>query len=220
MRRGGNGDFGYRRYIGVDDVLGGLTRAESVGSIAEVYLSRGLGSTGEPKVVTGNDAAGIVHVRGVVVPVGYDRAAEAPLFTENVLQQRVVRACPHRAYAVERAHHAVGAAFFDGHFKRSEIGLAQSLLGEPRIFVGGVLSRFAYCKVLDIAVKVVALGALDDSRAELAREHGVLAEILVVTRIVDRAVKVDAGCVPALKSRRERDAALNLAHPLQELGVP
>ena len=160
-RNGGYGDD-----VGVKDILCRLTCRICRARIAEVDVCRLVGRAVQPEAVARLKTPCIVHVAGLI-PVGYYRAPEAPFAAENVGQKRVVGTCPDCAHAVERAHHAVCAAFLDAHFEGLEIELAESLLGKPGVLVVGVCARFADREVLDacdqIAGKIPNLSKLTRS---------------------------------------------------------
>ena len=65
--------------------------------------------------------------------IGGHKTGEAPLATENILQQFGIGTGPLMADVREGGHGTIGAAFLDGQLEGTQIEFAESLLAQPAV---------------------------------------------------------------------------------------
>ena len=147
---------------------------------------------------------------------------KAPLAAQHAREQRLAPAGPYRTNAVVRAHERRPAEVLHDGSERLEVGLAERLLGEPRVDAVAIDVGLPVVegKVLHVAVHARVTRAGHDVSAGLSHKERVLGVVLVVAAAKGRAVEVRARRIPAGEPALRRLLPAGKPHLPCKLRVP
>ena len=160
-----------------------------------------------------------LDVVGARAPVGHGVAVEAPLVAQQIAQQPAVLAGIHAADLVVGAHDRPGLGLAHGLFKAGEVDFAHGALVGLHADAQAAMLLIVHGEVLQARAHIAALHAPDVRRGHLARQIGILGEVLEVPAAQRRALDVraraeDDGHVLLLTQIAQR-----LTHLIEQLAV-
>ena len=126
----------------------------------------------------------VLYAKRMVVrsaPVCDHRAFEAPLVTENVLQQMLVFVGVNTVYLVVAAHNGFRAALFDGNLKTGEVDLTESSLIYHCVHCHTAKLLAVYSEMFCTGCCSCALHTADKSSCHFSGKIRILGKIFKVT---------------------------------------
>ena len=159
------------------------------------------------------------------VKVAICEALESPLATQHVGEQPAIGRAWHALNGVVRSHYGCCTSLDSLFERQQQFGAQRTLAHLHRIAVVSA-RRHAVCgKMLErtehvLAVRCLALHALNYSRTEHRSQPRVFAEALFHTRPARLASHVEHGTVAHIAALRAHLAAHSVAHAVHKVGIP
>ena len=182
----------------------------------------GLGVIGDQHAVgaAANSLVGI-HVAVHTEVVGEHEALEAPLVTQDVVEQFVTGAGPGGADVVEGGHDRLAAAVLHSDLEGLEVDLTDGLLVGPGTQHAAAVGLLVVeSEVLHVGVHAVLLSAQNSAGSHVDAQNAVLRVVLEVTAGESGTVGIHSGSVPAGHAHLVGHLADALAEVIGQIHIP
>ena len=162
-----------------------------------------------------------IHVSRIAEVVGEHEALEAPLVTQDVVEQLVTGAGPDSADIVEGGHDRLAAAVLHSDLEGLEVDLTDGLLVGPGAQHAAAVGLLVVeSEVLHVGVYAVLLSAQNGVGSHVAAQNAVLGVVLEVTAGESGTVGIHSGSVPAGHAHLVGHLADALAEVIGQIHIP